>query len=475
MSEQPQANSSIRKLAEDWLRPRSQDRDTAFRERIIRGAAAIMIGLGLLSFSSTLFVFRSEWSLISFPTLHILSITIVALAALAVHRGCLPAAGLLLVSAPILGASGIILLSRQYGVSSGLFLGFAAIAFSPLLAAMVLPRSAVALTAASAAVAYALSQFIIPMGSFQLPGFEPLPTTLSVTILLLTEAVLLRQLRIEFDSRLVDMSRSLRESQEARERAERADRAKSEFLANMSHELRTPMNAIIGYAEAMIGGMVGEMTPKQKDTLTQVQRNSHRLLGLINDVLDLSKIEAGEAAVILQPMAVRKVFGEAVNSLQSLAMQKDISLSLSIADDMPDSIMSDSEKLEQIMVNLVSNAIKFTETGGVKVAIDKTADKLWCLSVSDTGIGMKQDALSYIFEPFRQVDGSNTRKYKGTGLGLAITKRLVEHLEGSITVDSEPGRGSTFRVLLPLIEHDSALKRKTQTFARVIVVQQEPG
>jgi two-component system cell cycle sensor histidine kinase PleC len=279
-----------------------------------------------------------------------------------------------------------------------------------------------------------------------------------VFLFLLVTSILLRQLRIEFDARLEAMSAAILEAEQARrqaeadrERAETADRAKSQFLANMSHELRTPMNAIIGYDEAMIAGMAGELQPRQLELLRYIQTNGRRLLALINDILDLAKIESGKTELYLAPMRPHTVLGDTVASLQSLAAEKALALRLTFADDLPGVLMGDAKKIEQVVVNLVSNAIKFTDSGSVTIAAASAGADKWQFSVADTGIGIQREAQDAIFDPFHQADNSPTRKYKGTGLGLSITKHLVERMGGTLMLASEPGHGSTFTVVLPVI------------------------
>jgi signal transduction histidine kinase len=281
-------------------------------------------------------------------------------------------------------------------------------------------------------------------------------TSMSVGIALLTVGFLLSLLRREFDARFEAMNTAIRQetaaraqADEARKRAEEADKAKSRFLANMSHELRTPLNAIIGYDEAMLGGMVGEFSSEQNKLLGHIQYNSRRLLGLIDDILDLAKVEAGSMQVFLSPISPRKIIGDAVDNLRALADRKQIRLNFEVSNDMPEAVLGDVKKLQQIVINLVSNAIKFTTEGGVTVKIALLPEDKWQLKVIDTGIGIPKEAQQTIFEPFQQLDNSETRKYKGTGLGLAITLRFVEALGGTITVDSEIGNGSTFTVTLP--------------------------
>ena len=335
----------------------------------------------------------------------------------------------------------------------------------PIVATLVLPRNMIMLISFLTVAIYALAQFLLPINDFEFAGIDAVQQLTVTFPLLMVEGALLRQLRVEFDDRLETLQQSLRQTELARQeadaarqraeidrqRAESADKAKTQFLANMSHELRTPLNAIIGYDEAMLGGMVGAFTPKQTELLGRIQHNSRRLLGLINDVLDLSKIESGSLEIFLAPMSPPKVVTETVESLRSLAHENKIALEVEIRDDLPELVLGDANKLQQILVNLVSNAIKFTEKGGVTVTAGASDSDHWQVTVRDTGIGIAPDALNYIFEPFRQADSSETRKHKGTGLGLSITKRLAEKMGGAIAVESTPGSGSTFTVTLPRV------------------------
>jgi signal transduction histidine kinase len=238
-------------------------------------------------------------------------------------------------------------------------------------------------------------------------------------------------------------------AEQARQEADRANNAKSQFLANMSHELRTPLNAIIGYIEIMLSGMAGTFTEKQTQLQQHVHVNAKRLLALINDILDLAKIEAGRVEIRLTPTSPQKVITEIVDSMQSLAQQKHITLSANFAEDTPEIVLCDLGKVQQIVTNLVGNALKFTSQGGVTVGVSAPESGKWKISVADTGKGMPADAVNYIFEMFRQVDGTDTREHTGTGLGLAITKRLIDRMGGTISVETQLGKGSSFTVTLP--------------------------
>jgi signal transduction histidine kinase len=199
----------------------------------------------------------------------------------------------------------------------------------------------------------------------------------------------------------------------------------------------------------MLGGMVGDFTPQQSKLLGHIQYNSRRLLGLINDILDLSKIESGSLQVFFAPMSPHKVIREAVENMRSLADEKNLELNIEFSDAVPEVVLGDASKLQQIIFNLVGNAIKFTDRGSVSVTVTIADISNWMLQVRDTGIGMPEEALSTIFEPFHQLDTTDKRKYKGTGLGLAITRRLVEAMGGTIEVTSKLGEGSSFFIVLP--------------------------
>jgi len=227
-----------------------------------------------------------------------------------------------------------------------------------------------------------------------------------------------------------------------------AARLKSQFLATMSHELRTPMNAIIGFAQVLLRQRTASLSGSQVDMVERILNNGKNLLALINDILDFSKIEAGRLYLQREELNLTRLLLATSAELQPLADQKRLTLRVDAALENP-IVVNDSTRLRQILVNLLSNAIKFTESGTVEVGVSELSPTQLSISVKDTGIGIAESDIDHIFEEFRQIDQTTTRKYAGTGLGLAITKSLVQKMKGTITVESKLGHGSTFRVELP--------------------------
>jgi len=227
-----------------------------------------------------------------------------------------------------------------------------------------------------------------------------------------------------------------------------ASRAKSEFLANMSHELRTPLNAILGFTEIMLDELYGEVPAALREPLVDIQTNGRHLLRLINDVLDLSKIEAGRLELGVGEYSVQEIVEVVHASLKSLALEKNLAFTAGVSPDIPPA-WGDGRRITQCLMNLAGNALKFTRQG--RVDIEVRLDGEWLVyRVSDTGIGIPKDEVENIFAEFRQVDTTITREYGGTGLGLSITKRLVELHGGRIGVESELGKGSRFFFTVPL-------------------------
>jgi signal transduction histidine kinase/DNA-binding response OmpR family regulator/HAMP domain-containing protein len=229
---------------------------------------------------------------------------------------------------------------------------------------------------------------------------------------------------------------------------EEANRLKSEFLSNMSHELRTPLNSIMALSRTLTMQAKDKISSEENKYLEIIERNGKNLLTLINDILDLSKIEAGKLEIALQTFSINSIIQNIKENLSSIAKEKEIKIYLELADNLP-KIESDPEKVYQILQNVIDNAVKFTQKGSVTISAD-TDENQMVIKVIDTGIGVSQEELPYVFEEFRQADGSTSRQFGGTGLGLAIVHKLMNRLRGKIEVQSELGKGSIFTIYLPL-------------------------
>jgi len=252
----------------------------------------------------------------------------------------------------------------------------------------------------------------------------------------------------------VENARLFQEIQEKSQQLEVASKHKSQFLANMSHELRTPMNAVLGYTDLILDNIFGDVPEAIRDTLERVKANGHHLLGLINDVLDLSKIEAGQLTLSLGDYSMGEVVHAVVSAVDSLAAEKKLELKATVPADLPPG-RGDERRITQVLLNLAGNAIKFTDEGEVSIRA-RISDGAFVVSVSDTGPGISEADQQTIFEEFQQADSSSTRKKGGTGLGLSISRRIVELHGGRLWVKSTPGHGSTFSFTLPIrVEHQT--------------------
>jgi signal transduction histidine kinase len=239
-----------------------------------------------------------------------------------------------------------------------------------------------------------------------------------------------------------------RELQFKSEEATRATRLKSEFLASMSHELRTPLNAIIGFSDLLIDGSAGPLTDKQSRYLNHVRNGSRHLLVLINEVLDLSKIEAGQLELNKQSIDIKHTLQAVLSSFRSVAMKKSITVEVDASEGI--FVLADAVRIKQVVYNLLSNAVKFTPDNGVVSVRVATFNDVAEISVTDSGIGISKEDQAVIFDEFRQVGNTTAGVREGTGLGLAITKRLVEAHGGKMAVKSHVGTGSKFSFTLPL-------------------------
>ena len=277
----------------------------------------------------------------------------------------------------------------------------------------------------------------------------------------------------ELRSNALALGRTVKALEESKRQAESATRAKSEFLANMSHEIRTPMTAILGYTDILAESIE---QPEQQEAIQTIKRNSKHLLDLINGILDLSKIESGKLQIEQLPTSPLAILGDVVSLMRVRAEAKGLLLKVGYFSPLPQSIQTDPTRLRQILINLVGNAIKFTETGDVKIAVrladqDTANPKLRC-EVIDKGVGLSPEQLGRLFQAFQQADASTTRKHGGTGLGLAISKRLAEMLGGDITVTSELGKGSIFTLTIATgpLEGIALLDQLTEAGATVATV-----
>ncbi len=263
----------------------------------------------------------------------------------------------------------------------------------------------------------------------------------------------LKTLNQTLEQRVRERTREMREARDdavaAQRLAQENSRLKSEFLATMSHELRTPLNAIEGFSGIMLSGMGVELSPIAEDMMKRVSANSKRLLHLINDFLDLSRIESGRLDFVKEPLNIRRLAKRWRESVSVLAEEKRLDFKVVIDENVPETVMNDEDALTKIVINLLSNAFKFTRQGSVELRLEMRESR-FIIKVTDTGIGIPIHARDYIFEEFRQVDGSSKREYGGTGLGLALVSKLTRLLNGSVLLESEVGKGSVFTVELAL-------------------------
>ena len=269
----------------------------------------------------------------------------------------------------------------------------------------------------------------------------------------------LKRLNSELEGRIVEATRDLAQQNERllwqSEELAKANKLKSDFLASMSHELRTPLNAVIGYSALLLDGIAGPLQDSQADFVTRSRAAAAHLLSLINDILDLAKIEAGKMPVYVEPVSLPELIDEVAKQMEPMVAAKELAFTTDVA---PDAAMieSDKTKVKQILLNLLSNAVKFTNRGTIRVSVRADGDAV-VLEVQDTGVGIKPEEIEAIWEDFRQLDQSRTRSYGGTGLGLSITRRLTQQLGGHVTVESTFGVGTSFLVRLPTVIQGSAV------------------
>jgi PAS domain S-box-containing protein len=236
----------------------------------------------------------------------------------------------------------------------------------------------------------------------------------------------------------------------ARDEALEANRLKTQLLAKVSHELRTPLTTILGFAEMLEFGIYGKLAERQQEAITDIIAGANYLRGLVNELLDQAQLEAGKLKLDLHLFTPADMIADIQTKMNVLAQNKGLSLKTEIAPDLPPVLFGDFARIQQILVNLVSNAIKFTRQGHVQIRFYQAGETQWALEVSDSGSGIPLEAQTYIFEPFQQVDGSITREHGGSGLGLSIVKQLTTLMAGHVALKSKEGQGSMFTVFLPL-------------------------
>jgi signal transduction histidine kinase len=268
----------------------------------------------------------------------------------------------------------------------------------------------------------------------------------------------LRTINRQLDQMVEERTRELQEANEelaeANEHLREMDRLKSRFLSMVSHDLRTPLGAIQGFSELLQAEVYGPLLDKQENAIERIRVNAKQLLHLVNDLLDQARIEAGGLTLHPESFSPAELIEDLVSTMGVLAESEGLTLTTTIDDDVPERLWGDKKRLHQILVNLVNNAIKFTEEGGIHIRVYLADDEPshWAIAVTDTGPGISEEDQGYIFEPFRRVDDSITRSHGGVGLGLSIVKQLTTLMGGDIALDSEKGQGSTFTVALPLEE-----------------------
>jgi len=239
-----------------------------------------------------------------------------------------------------------------------------------------------------------------------------------------------------------------KELEQANIRLKELDQLKSMFLASMSHELRTPLNSIIGFTGWILMGMVGDLNEELRKQLTMVKNSANHLLSLINDILDISKIEAGKLELTIEKFEIAEVVNDIVNSVQPLAKDKGLKLLHVVPEGV--TLNSDKRRIRQVLINLVSNAIKFTDQGNVQIEVKLLNNNDLEVIVSDSGMGIKKEDMDILFQPFQQIDMSSTKKHEGTGLGLYLCKKILDLLHGDISVKSQFGKGSEFKFIIPI-------------------------
>jgi signal transduction histidine kinase len=247
----------------------------------------------------------------------------------------------------------------------------------------------------------------------------------------------------------------IKQVQNIANKANEANEFKSQFIARMSHELRTPLGALLGLAEMLQQNVYGVLSPQQQDIVQRIIDNSQTLKQVFTELLDQSQIESGQLRLKERTFSPQALAKRVHSNYLAMALQKELSMRLEVGPELPETLIGDEARIEQILSNLVVNAIKFTKKGGITIRVFKGDPSRWTIQVKDTGIGIASEHQDQIFKPFHQADEVTSRKYGGVGLGLAIAQQLVQAMKGSIHVESKPGQGSTFTVYLPIREGEN--------------------
>jgi len=442
-----------------WLEPRTTDPNQKFREKTIRALVPVLLILVSLAWLVSFFYFKEKWDFSSYLTAETISGILLVATAVMVHKRRITTASYLLVSTFMFFSTYVPLFSLGNPVS---FSGFYVITL--VVVTLVMPRSSIPLFTGLSILAIVL--IFVSRGTYSDSSSGNTTGALINGVLTIAAvAVLLYSLRREYEEKLLDTEASRRQTEQALKiaelktaEAERANSAKSAFLSTMSHELRTPLGAILGFVGILENNMIKpkdearELSNTQKKMLQDIKNNGQALLDLINGILDLTRVSSGRIQANLKPVnpCDESFLIGTVSSLRSLAISKNIELEISFDPNIPTCVNCDVPQIKQVVKNLVGNAIKFTDHGSIRVQVSSVDGDKWKISVRDTGVGIPQEALKHVFDPFYQADSSDTRAREGTGLGLAISKSYVELHQGSIQAESVVGSGTTFTIRLPL-------------------------